>query len=128
MVAMEYIEGATMDKVSHPPEDAWAKIEQALKALHDRQLVFGDLRAPNVMISGTKVHLIKFDWAREVNEACYPLHLSTNVTWPGDPRELELEPILAEHDLFMLEQLFKPPCQPMMPLWMGWGTYSRVFS
>ena len=106
MVAMEYIEGTTIDKAPHPPEDTRAQIEQALKVLHDRQLVFGDLRAPNVMISGNKVYLIDFDWAGKLNEVCYPLHLSTSVAWPGDPRKLELEPILVDHDLLMLERLF----------------------
>ena len=105
MVVMDYIEGTTMDKTPHPPSDTQAQIERALKVLHDRQLIFGDLRAPNVMISGNKVYLIDFDWAGKVNEAYYPLHLSRNVTWPGDPRELELEPILVEHDLFMFKQL-----------------------
>ena len=107
MVAMEYIKGSTMDKALLPPGDTPAQIEQALKALHDQQLVFGDLRAPNIMISGSYVYLIDFDWAGKVNEACYPLHLSEKVVWPRDPPELELKPILMEHDLFMLEQLLK---------------------
>lgn len=56
----------------------------------------------------TKVYLINFDWSRKVNEARYPLRLSTKVTWPKEPSKLELELILVEHNLFMLKNLFKP--------------------
>lgn len=108
MVVMDYIEGTTLDETPpHPPEGTRTRIGQAIKTLHDRKFVFGDLRGPNVMISDTKVYLIDFDWSGKVGEACYPLQLSTRVKWPEDPEILELEPILPEHDLFMLDKLFQ---------------------
>ena len=110
MVVMDYIEGSTLDKTQNPPEDTCSKIEKAIKTLHDSKFVFGDLRALNVMISNdkTKVYLIDFDWSGKVNKARYPLRLSMKVAWPKEPSKLELELILIEHNLFMLENLFKP--------------------
>jgi len=114
MVVMEYIQGSTLDKTPNPPKDTRGKIEKALKALHDGNLVFGDLRAPNVMISGTKVYLIDFDWSGRVNKACYPLRLSMGLGWPEGAGDLK--PILPGHDSFMLDRLFPPPRQTMIPL------------
>jgi len=106
MVVMEHIEGNTADKEPTWPKDARERIEKAIRKLHDAELVFGDLRAPNVMFSGKKVFLIDFDWAGKVNEARYPRNLSSVVKWPGKAVELEMKPILKDHDLFMLDQLF----------------------
>ena len=81
--------------------------EEAIKMLHDAGLVFGDLRAPNIMFSGDDVFIIDFDWAGKVGEMRYPRHLSS-VMWPEEAGKLELTPILKSHDLltFMLDQLF----------------------
>ena len=107
MVVMEYIEGSTLDKTLHMPEDTRTQIEKAVNTLHDNQLVFGDLRPPNVMVSGSQAYLIDFDWAGRVNEARYPLNLSEAVAWPEEAKKLELELILVEHDLTMLKRLFR---------------------
>ena len=105
MVVMDYIEGeAAAESGSWP--GAREKVEQAVQKLHAAQLVFGDLRGPNIIFSEDKVYLIDFDWAGKVNEARYPRNLSGSVRWPGKAEELEMAPILMEHDLFMLEQLF----------------------
>jgi hypothetical protein len=106
MVVMERIEGNTMDKASTLPTGAREKTQLAIKKLHDAKLVFGDLRGPNVMFSGEKVLLIDFDWAGKVDEARYPRNLSRKVKWPKVAAELEMGLILADHDQFMLNQLF----------------------
>ena len=106
MVVMEYVEGDTVDKAPVTPKDTREKAEKAIQKLHDAQLVFGDLRAVNVMVSGDKVFLIDFDWAGKVNEARYPLNLSRSVKWPKEAEKLEMEYILMDHDWFMLDQLF----------------------
>ena len=104
MVVMEHIDGKTAK--SSPPEDAREQVEQVLKKLHDKDLVFGDLREPNVMFSGGKAFFIDFDWAGKVGEAHYPRNLSRGVVWPGKAGDLEMTPILKDHDLFMLNKLF----------------------
>lgn len=80
---MEHIEGTTLDwQIPHPPRGIRGEVEKAVKTMHNRQFVFGDLRAPNVMITGAKVCLIDFDRSGNVNEARCPLNLSTKVTRP----------------------------------------------
>jgi len=106
MVVMEHTEGKTAEEESTWPNDAREKIETAIQKLHNSQLVFGDLRGPNVVFSGGSVFLIDFDWAGRVNEARYPRNLSRRVKWPRKAEELEMKPILMDHDLFMLDQLF----------------------
>jgi hypothetical protein len=103
MVVMEYIGEDVKEKL---PEDARSQVERAIQTLHGKNLVFGDLREPNIVASKSKVYLIDFDWAGEVGVACYPRHLSSSVKWPEAVTELELKPITREHDLFMFNQLF----------------------
>ena len=97
MVVMEHIEGDTAEKAFALPKGVREKTAQ---------LVFGDLRGPNVMLSGDKVFLIEIDWAGKVNEVQYPLNLSRSVKWAKEAEELEMKYIFMHHDLFMLGQLF----------------------
>ena len=105
MVVMEHIEGDTLVDAKTLPEDASDQTATAIRKLHDAGLVFGDLRAPNIMVSGGRVILIDFDWAGEEGKARYPRNLSRSVTWPASAKSLEMKPILAKHDSFMLGQL-----------------------
>jgi len=106
MVVMEYIEGNSEVERASWPDDAREQVEEAVKKLHAAQLVFGDLRGPNIIFSKGKAFLIDFDWAGKVNEARYPRNLSRSLRWPAKAEELEMEPILMGHDRFMLDQLF----------------------
>ena len=110
MVVMQHVEGKTMDKVSPPPENACDQTWKAIMELHSAGMVFGDLQGPNVLVSGEKIFLTKFDWAGREGEAYYPGDLSREVNWPEKVEELELEPILMVHDRFMLSQLFPSEC------------------
>ena len=66
---------------------------------HDAQLVFGDVREPDVMLSGDEVFLIGFDRAGKVNEVqCPLLNLSRSVKWLKEVKELEAGYILTGHD------------------------------
>ena len=76
MIIMEYIEGYTADKAPVLPKDIREKTEKAIQKLHDAQLVFGDLRAPNVVVSGDGAFLVDFGWAGKVDEARCSLSLS----------------------------------------------------
>ena len=109
MVIMEYIKGTTLDARKNPPKDTHAEIQLAIGILHESGFVFGDLRAPNIMISEDKPYLIDFDWSGREGEVRYPLHLSKNVDWPEEPLQLELKLILKDHDLIMLDKLFGSP-------------------
>lgn len=118
MVVMEFVRGDTLDKSEMSGETAEvvrSEIERALKLLHGHGLVFGDLRAPNVMITpmdyallqGNEVKFIDFDWAGEEGQAKYPCLISPEVLWPMGVAPLANMEI--NHDLQMLEQMFLPP-------------------
>ena len=105
MVVMEHTEGDTLGDAPTLPEDARDQTATAIQKLHDAQLVFGDLRARNITVSGNKAILIDFDWAGEAGKVRYPRNLSGSVVWPEDARLLEMKPALVAHNLFMLDQL-----------------------
>jgi serine/threonine protein kinase len=112
MVIMELVRGETLDKSEmsgKAAEVVRSEVERALKLLHGHGLVFGDLRAPNVMITttGNEVKLIDFDWAGEEGRAKYPYLISPRILWPMGVAPLaNLE---INHDLQMLEQMFLAP-------------------
>jgi serine/threonine protein kinase len=62
-----------------------------LDLLHAANLVFGDLRPPNVMITKAKeVKLIDFDWAGDLGQAQYPCLISPSIHWPTEVTGLDL--------------------------------------
>ena len=69
---------------------------------HNKRLVCGDLRPPNVLFSGGKVFLIDFDWAGKEGEARYPRGLSRSVTWAAGAQESERQLIEPKHDAKVL--------------------------
>ena len=53
--------------------DKWVNdLQTLMQDFHDKGLVHGDLREPNILCNGEKVMLIDFDWGGKVGEACYP--------------------------------------------------------
>lgn len=47
-------------------------LRRAIQKLHADDLVFGDLREPNVLVSGQSVMLVDFDWCGKAGEARHP--------------------------------------------------------
>ncbi|KAF4565414.1 Protein kinase domain-containing protein [Pleurotus pulmonarius] len=82
-------------------------LESALHILHANDLVYGDLRLPNIIVreegSQWRASLIDFDWAGPVGTVHYPSNLNMAAFWGiGAGPCLS---ILKEHDLGMLERL-----------------------
>jgi len=100
MAVMEHIEGDTADKVSALPKNVREKTEEAIQKLHDAQLVFGDLRAPNVMLSQSIPDRFQLSWKSE--RGAIPPKPIGSVKWPKEAKESETEYISMDHDLFML--------------------------
>ena len=103
MVVMDFIDGK-------PPVDSLSKrqlerVKQAIELLHAHDLVFGDLRAPNILIKDESVTFVDFDWCGKAGEARYPATLNNDVElgWPMDVGRDSV--MLKEHDLSMLEKL-----------------------
>ncbi|KAK0447483.1 uncharacterized protein EV420DRAFT_1622434 [Desarmillaria tabescens] len=99
MVVMEHVQGRTLvaEYRDGPiPEDVKKAVKEGLDALHNEDLVYGDLRRQNIMIcKGLK--FIDFDWAGKVGEVRYPLHLASCIS--------EYDLILKEHDMKMFDDL-----------------------
>jgi len=109
MVVMEYIDGdklavAKRKMSEESVETVRSDVRRALDLLHGHGLVFGDLRAPNIMITKDgKVKLIDFDWAGEEGQAKYPPLISSEISWPEGVKALAV--MRREHDLVMLRRL-----------------------
>jgi serine/threonine protein kinase len=90
MVVMQYIDGTRLDEAKRHwhggvPTTLKAQIQLALKHLHDNGFVFGDLRAPNIMITkNEEVKLIDFDWADMHGKSQHPLLVSPILEWPAN--------------------------------------------
>ncbi|KAK7054389.1 hypothetical protein VNI00_003583 [Paramarasmius palmivorus] len=89
------------------PHRVYADVEQAIGLLHDQDIVFGDLRLPNIIVrDDNSAALIDFDWAAKVGEGRYPASIllgTLDHDWaPGVERCGLME---KEHDLHMLQSL-----------------------
>jgi RIO-like serine/threonine protein kinase len=107
---MQYIDGITLDKAKRHwhggvPATLKAQIQLALKHLYDNGFIFGDLQAPNVMITKNReVKLIDFDWAGVHGKSQYPLLVSPILEWPTNMKGSSV--MKTRHDNNMLTQLF----------------------
>ena len=81
-------------------------LRNAVRTLHDKDFVFGDLREPNVLVTKEgRVQLIDFDWCGRVEEARYPydIVMTGNHGWHADVQPGGL--IAKEHDAHMFKRL-----------------------
>ncbi|KAG9093669.1 hypothetical protein FS749_013982 [Ceratobasidium sp. UAMH 11750] len=105
MIVMEYI----VEDPQDPSYDAYPTLRAALDLLHDRGLVFGDLRSLNVLVpecpadQGAKAMLIDFDWCGRDGVDRYPLDIRTEVAWADGVGPGTL--MYKHHDDFMLENI-----------------------
>jgi hypothetical protein len=102
MIVMDFVDGQTIaGSVSKKHHD---KISKSIDLLHSRGLVFGDLRAPNIMIQGEAVFLIDFDWCAGDGEGKYPVTLNQDgISWPHSVEPGGL--MKKDHDRVMLLRL-----------------------
>ncbi|OSD00569.1 hypothetical protein PYCCODRAFT_1509747 [Trametes coccinea BRFM310] len=87
-------------------EEDHATVREAIALLHERNLVFGDLREPNVLlIKGGGVMLIDFDRCGQEGTARYPRDMieDGSIPWAEDAQARQL--IKKQHDLHMLTEL-----------------------
>ncbi|KAF8601301.1 hypothetical protein BDV93DRAFT_475718 [Ceratobasidium sp. AG-I] len=118
MIVMEYVPNTDLyDYLGLPStkpgsaelEAIREDVEKAVDMLHKENLVFGDLRAPNVIVvkRGDKTGgmLVDFDWCGTVGDAKYPPGMNLeNLTWPEGATKGK--PLSKAHDIEMLERLF----------------------
>lgn len=115
MVVMEHVEAKSLSelrwspKVQIPglpiPSIVLTKVEEALRILHSAEIVFGDLREPNILYahSDSRVFLVDFDWCGKHDEHRYPATVNQANGYREDVRGYAL--MRKEHDTFMLNKL-----------------------
>jgi serine/threonine protein kinase len=105
VVVMDYIDGQYMrdHKITNP--EHVKSFRSALKSLHSRGLVHGDLREPNILLVREQVMLVDFDWCGPDDVARYPTDINTK---SGIPWAYGVGPGLRlrkAHDEFQFKRL-----------------------
>ncbi|KAF7416333.1 hypothetical protein PC9H_002598 [Pleurotus ostreatus] len=89
------------------PPTVMSDLQFAIHTLHAKDLVYGDLRAPNIIVRQEgplwRASLVDFDWSGPAGTVCYPSNLNTSAFWGIGAGPCL--PILKEHDLGMLQLL-----------------------
>lgn len=120
---MHWIDADTLHECKHKlstQEKAavQSQLVAALTLLHDNGIVFGDMRANNVLVlrgatgkrreagqesSEVKIMLCDFDWSAHEGEE-YPYFMNQDICWPEGVSDGS--PMLRTHDLIMLEKIW----------------------
>ena len=109
MVVMEYVDGKSLwqlrrDKIPIPPIVP-KQVEAALHLLHENDIVFGDLRDPNILYVKSKdcVALVDFDRPGKHGEDRYPATFNTENRMADRVNKYIV--MLKDDDLSQLERL-----------------------
>ncbi|RGB37856.1 hypothetical protein C1646_756386 [Rhizophagus diaphanus] len=129
MVIMEYISAISLDQKfikgeikTESCKVIYEDIKQAIGLLHEKNFVFADLRASNILIIDTEKNqqamLIDFDWCGKSDEDRYSPSMNQNISWP--PRAKLCALLRKDHDLHWLDS--------DMPVGSHMSTASRICS
>lgn len=115
MVVMEKVNGRdSYSEFRHRdlPQTVLGDVKRALGTLHELQLVYGDMRRPNIIVlrdnggnGEWRGLLVDFDWSGRVGVVKYPPTLNTSgeIKWAeGVERAGDIQP---KHDLDMLDMI-----------------------
>lgn len=110
MVVMDFVDGRHAGEVDRDewPDGVAGEVKEAMESLHNHepQLVYGDLRLPNVMFpteSRKKIQIIDFDWAGRAGQVMYPITIELK----GRVEDVKrLGYITSEHDSETVDELF----------------------
>jgi hypothetical protein len=112
MIIMECV-GISLDKKLQGLEirshnSIYEDVKSAIDLLHKENLVFADLRSPNILVYNDRdgiqrAMLVDFDWCGRENVSRYPPSLNLSILWPTDVKPYSL--LKKTHDLYRLEKL-----------------------
>jgi len=109
MVVMDRVDGKSIwqlreDKIP-VPEIVARSVTDAIELLHENDIVFGDLRDPNILYDASKarVVLVDFDWSGKDRESRYPATLNPSNAWAEDVSPYSI--MHKAHDLWQLNRL-----------------------
>lgn len=114
VVIMDFVDGLDLDSARQwiVPSRVLKDVKKALRVLHKKNLVFGDLRRPNIVLckrdvpgGGTEQGgmLVDFDWAGKHDEQRYPPMLNPEFKWAEGIKGGGV--MKKEHDIAMLNLL-----------------------
>ena len=119
MVVMDRVDGKSIWQLQEEgtpvPAVVSKKAKNALERLHGLDIVFADLRDPNILYVASKgegegcVMLVDFDWPAKDGEGRYPAMLNLNNAWPDEVTPYGI--MRKSHDLWQLARL-KAICNP----------------
>ena len=109
MVVMDRVHGKSIwqlqvDKIPIPAIVS-ERVEDAVRLLHANDIVFGDLREPNILYdaSNDRVVLVDFDWAGKDGKSRYPATLNRGNVWAEDVVAYSI--MRKDHDMWQLKRL-----------------------
>ena len=99
LIIMEYLVGFQEIKGPFKSEQK-KKLEEIVDIIHKENIVHGDLREPNIMVSTNNeidIRIIDFDWAGTVGQVFFPPNINLAIPWPLDAKPGDA--ITKKHDL-----------------------------
>ena len=122
-ILMEYVNGRPLDKfVAEKPSLAERRrvaeeLMEALIFLHERQIVHGDLKPSNILITATGNHVQLIDFGFSDNEAYIAKNIGTSPSI-SSPEQLPTDVLKPERDIYalgkMLALLFPHSIKPII--------------
>ncbi|KAF8962089.1 hypothetical protein BDZ97DRAFT_1156495 [Flammula alnicola] len=109
MVVMDRVDGKSIWQLQEDktplPAIILKMVEDAVRLLHEHDIVFGDLHDPNILYveSEGRVVLVDFDWAGKDGESRYPATLNPDNGWAEEVSPYSI--MHKAHDLWQLERL-----------------------
>ena len=102
MIVMDYID--LKPPLGRLTEQQCKRVKDAIDILYSNQLVFGDLRRPNILVGNDTAMLVDFDWCGKSGEARYPpeINRDPSMGWPQMWDQIAL-----------LSRLFRIPKPPL---------------
>ncbi|KAH9958301.1 hypothetical protein BC827DRAFT_1220379 [Russula dissimulans] len=114
MVVMDYLDDGHyhLPDRSDLSDELYEAMKSSLLKLHEAGFIHGNIRSLHTMVKNddpSKFVLFGFDWAGQIGEVRYPpnaIEMAEDLQCPGDEYVIDLQPILAEHDIRMLDTMF----------------------
>ena len=122
-ILMEYVHGRPLDRfIAENPSSAERRrvadeLMEALIFLHERQIVHGDLKPGNILITDSGNHVQLIDFGFSDNEAFIAKNIGTSPSI-SSPEQLPTDVLLPERDIYalgkMLALLFPHSAKPII--------------
>ena len=122
-ILMEYVNGRSLEQfVAENPSSSERRrvageLMEALAFLHDRQIVHGDLKPSNILITHSGNHVCLIDFGFADNEAYIAKNIGTSPSI-SKPEQLPSDVLLPERDIYalgkMLSLLFPHSVKPII--------------